>query len=817
MARFGIADDRVRRVVAGGVVPAFAVGRSVAGAAKMLNDALQTSGLPGLVHPNRIHALLSDDPSRGLNEASLSSLERAVSTLFGEGGGARRVEANRVLDDLRARAAPFAASDPGGIGAIAARFDVPPAVLRISLTGERTVETPRQGATSQPHAPAWERRGGSAPDWSHQDDAYERVIDALRRRPLGRIGLVLPTGAGKTRTALRIVLAAMARSPDPSPRAIWVVNTRYLRTQAYRELRALIAREPGLLPRNAMQLAASIEFLTVAEAGRTLASTPATRALAMVVVDEARHAAAPSCGPVLEGALEAACPVLMLTATPNRTDGAPFGVDEIAYAITYRELASRSTVLLPEFIDFPVEDFDWSEEQVARLVTTLVDETAERFEKTLVIAPRIDRVKEFHDAFVARLAGERDHPLAIEDVGYVHSGGNSLGIGNEDFLARFALKPKALIVSAQLLLEGFDDPAIDSVVVTYPSGSVPRLMQAAGRCVRSSPGKHAAYVVQARNDALAYHFDQRWLVQEISDRLRPELLDARHASRGERDAAIAALLERHNVPASQRRRAASEIAVASDPTVRILLYGYPYFGEAEAFDAKAAWGALVETAETSAAFRSAFNLFCAAGADRPDPATFLAVHGSAFGLRRDPAPGSLWSRMVEILTAADFAREEIHCGGLAAATGRGRPVRRHGPTTWLRYATFSLAPRLPQGLESFLADCHNGLDVEAALADDACGTRRIVKIPVPLGGSEATMLDAEMVAELDAFLAEAVTALSAAAPADRHALLAGLVATTRRNLTPRLAAQAGALLRAEDRAARTYELGAAPVTEGGRS
>ena len=36
--------------------------------------------------------------------------------------------------------------------------------------------------------------------------AIADTLDAFRRRPASKVGLILPTGAGKTRTALRIVL-----------------------------------------------------------------------------------------------------------------------------------------------------------------------------------------------------------------------------------------------------------------------------------------------------------------------------------------------------------------------------------------------------------------------------------------------------------------------------------------------------------------------------------------------------------------------------------------------------------------------------------
>lgn len=39
--------------------------------------------------------------------------------------------------------------------------------------------------------------------------------------------------------------------------------------------------------------------------------------------------------------------------------------------------------------------------------------------------------------------------------------------------------------------------------------------QVVGRALRAAPGKTAARVIQVRESAVEYHFDQRWLRQDI--------------------------------------------------------------------------------------------------------------------------------------------------------------------------------------------------------------------------------------------------------------------------------------------------------------
>ena len=250
------------------------------------------------------------------------------------------------------------------------------------------------------------------------------------------------------------------------------------------------------LPSDSIQLLSKrIEFIMVSKLDESL-KDPEARPL-LVIVDEAHHAAATSYGPIFD----VSYPLngLFLTATPNRTDGLPIGIDEIAFTTTYKELADRGVILIPEFEDVDVPDFQWSEQTVRDLADKVITRCGEDYVKVLVLAPTVNRVEEFQKALVDRLNSEPNHPLSEEDIGFVHGTGNSLMLrdasgeevraSTDEFIEHFMAKPAAIIVSAQILLEGFDDPEINAVVITYPSNSMVRLMQAAGRCVRYTPGK----------------------------------------------------------------------------------------------------------------------------------------------------------------------------------------------------------------------------------------------------------------------------------------------------------------------------------------
>lgn len=798
MARVSISNERVRKLVDQNLVPLFLAERSTARLCKVLNSRLSESGIEGTIHPNRIHALLSDDVSRGVNEATLELVEQASSALQ-SADGEWKDRSDKHIAQLSAEADFLRRNRGLDDRAIEKRLGLPPAITRYVFSKGAPAPLSRPG--DQVLAPARKKPG--APDWSFQDVAIAHTLDAFRQRPTSKVGLILPTGAGKTRTALRIVLEHLAQAEGTDAPVYWVTHRKNLRTQAHRELQKLLSTGKDQVPDNASALLNRIKFVMVSALPEILA--PDATPPALVVVDEAHHAAAPSYQPIFDASYPV--PALFLTATPNRMDLLPIGIDEISFTITYRELEERGVIVMPEFLDFPVDDFEWSEDQVRDLANFVIEEGAGPFTKILVLAPRIDRVEEFHDALVTALGFDSDHPLDEEDIGYIHGTGNSLHIDNDDFLDLFAKKPRAILVSAQILLEGFDDPAINTVVLTYPSQSVVRLMQAAGRCVRYSPEKNAAYVVQARNDDLAYHFDQRWLYQEISDYLRPELLDINYASEADLAQKVASLFEQHNVKPIVRDRISERLSELSPgETCRLLFYGYPYYGEADRFDELATWGAFLETPDNSAAFRGVFNAFSALGAHLSDPTEFLAREGARFGIKKDLSSGSMWTGMMQVLTSSFFAREEIY--GSNAMAKASRPSKgRQGPTTWLRYVTFNFRPQVASELTEFLADCYNREKVIADYLDNPGTFALAVKIPLPLAGHEAWLLTSEEAGVLDSCVATLRNKLIDTEPADQIGVLAAYLASAdHRGLPTRVFLRVEAFLNADQHDARVLRL-----------
>lgn len=772
--RLNVRSEPVTTLVREGIGPLFLALGNVAAVTKSLNDALAAAGDEPALHANRLHTLLSDDISRGLNKSTLEMISRACHLAL-TADRSLLLTAHERLEGIRA---DVATRGLRGTAAIGQALGLPPGVARLVASDGDIAPPPLSSA------PAAVSRVQSEPDWSYQDVAVARCVIALGRKKDARVGLVLPTGAGKTRTALRTVLTILSKHPDPTAVAIWVTHRLNLREQAFRELRKMIAaRQPETLTFDAGALAERVKFQMIGDF-RQAEPAPDAPPVALVVVDEAHHAAAPTYQEALEDAFNA--PTLFLTATPNRPDSLPIGMDEIAYTITHKELADRGAVLRPEFLEFPVSDFDWSAEAVEELADYIVGHTRHQFGKVLVLAPRVDKVKEFYEALVRRLAEEADHPLLATDLGYIVGAGNSLGIDNEDFLSRFGAKGRGVIISAQLLLEGFDDPSIDTVVITYASSSVIRLMQAAGRAVRYSPGKLKAYVVQAKNSDIAYHFDERWLYQDIDDYLRPRLIDHEYSNLANLRSLVEQELRSHNVDAEATERALEQLkTIAPGDRCRLFLYGLPYYASRADFDAKAKWGALLETPENSLGVRSIFNEFCLLGADIPDPTDFLTKEGRKFDLTPSTARDGLWREMTGLLLSSYLAKKEMSEPTLDP-TQEHRPYVRSGSSTWLRYVTFTYRPAIPAELSAFFADCHNAADLESLFLEAPAACAVAVKLPLPLGKFEGHLLEGAAWTALQEAVVELRAQLFKSAPADQVGQLAMFLASTRCRVGARL-------------------------------
>lgn len=763
MARRSLSDPSVQQIIDRLVALYLRTG-SVNAMAETLARAGGNDAPDGRIHPNRLHTLLSADPSRGINDSTLSALESSLARLDGlesAGDGAAAGEARRAAILERAAASGSACRDEAQ--AIADELGIPPAVV-LSVTGWAESTHAAERAPG-PYGPAPEQR---EPDWSYQDMAYKRCRLALHRTPGRKVGLIVPTGGGKTRIALRVVLGELHDSADRDSVVVWVTHRKRLATQAHRELQEMVTSGTPEVPDDAVALLARrVRFVLTTDLQRVMDEVQKVH---MVVIDEAHHAAAPSYRPVFE--TRPAVPGLFLTATPRRRDERHIGIDEVAFSITYRQLFERGVLIEPTFETQVVPPNAWTDAAALDdFAEYLLDRAEQEFVKALVVTTTVERVRALHAALERMLLDHSDHILGLEDIGWVHGSGSSTGATPEDFLDDFLGQARGILVATSSLLgEGFDDPGINAVVVTFPSTSLVQLMQVAGRCLRFARGKRRAFVVQVKDSPLAYHFEQRWLYREISDVLHPQLVDIEYSSKDNLRQKVEGLLRERNVRDEVRTAALARLeGIVEGETCAFLLTGLPYSGPVEAFAQDARWSAVLETPENSDLFREIFNEFCERETQPKDLPTFLKAYLSV-----NVSPGSEWQGYMNMIQAAEYARREIQ-----EQEYEGRSSRPYAPnkgTTWLTYVTFTYSPTVPAELREFLRPCVNADRVLAEYATDPGRWTLVVRLLLPLAGAFAWLLDAAQSAMFAACRQELTERVRGAAPADGFSVVAAWLA-----------------------------------------
>lgn len=752
MARHHLGDARVQAAVTE-LVDLFLREGTVRGVAAALQEALEQAGNDRKVYPNRIHTLLGGDPTRTVNTGSLEAVEAAL-TLIGPAKPSAVVD--RRAAEVRGLLATTGAA-PDRIDQVATRLGFPTGVVGF-MAGHGPTELPSARAATTV-------RASTAPDWSWQRDAVAACVRSLESAPGRKAGLVVPTGGGKTRIALSVGLQLLAAAEDDDSEILWVTHRRHLHRQARRALQQLLHQEDGLPPDAASLFAHRFRFAMLRDLPEQMAANRA--ALRLVIVDEGHHAAAPSYQPLFEAVPTPR--VLFLTATPNRADGLPIGIDEVAYTITYRELFERGCIVEPIF-DPPLtmDSLDWSTpDGLNDLADFLLERTEDDLSKVLVVVSRVDRAETLYNAIADLHDGRLDHSLSADDIGFCHGSRSSAGSDPDAFLDSFAARPSGLLVAtSQLIGEGFDDSAIDGVVLTYPSNSISHLMQVAGRALRYAPGKDTAHIIQVRNSALEYHFEQRWLYQDISDRLRPELVDLGYESAEALRRLVAEVLHDHRVPEKVRVRVVWELdRVRSGETVRLMLAGLPYYDDPGHFADRAEWQAILVTARDHERFRRIFNLVSDRGVGTHDPVTFLGQF-----VEVDRRAGSNWKSYVDLVEAMDHARKEID--GTPFPGSKARRYELGQATTWLRYVTLTYSPALPSELQEFLADAVNRTEVATEYLTSPETWSLAVRVRQPLGAFEAFLLRHDEASWLTERREEVIRKLREAAPLDAYATLA---------------------------------------------
>ncbi len=311
----------------------------------------------------------------------------------------------------------------------------------------------------------------------YQVACIEQVREAVRAlRAAGkpqRVCVVMPTGAGKTKTHAEIARSAVAKGGS----VLWLAHRAELVDQAVEALRSE-GLSVGAISASAAsrpQPHAAVQVATV----QTLVSRGARPPASLIIADEAHHYVARTFGAVVDAYPRAV--VLGPTATPERGDGKGLGgmFESIVVGARIKQLIELGH-LVPANLIRPHRKLR-SGEIAQRPVDAYLEHARGR--RAIVFSPLVATAEEHAAQF--RALGV---PATMVE-------------GNTDPLARrqafAALRSGAtpVLTNVYIATEGFDIPAIECVILARGCGHAGTYLQMVGRGLRPAEGKTDCVVI----------------------------------------------------------------------------------------------------------------------------------------------------------------------------------------------------------------------------------------------------------------------------------------------------------------------------------
>jgi superfamily II DNA or RNA helicase len=324
------------------------------------------------------------------------------------------------------------------------------------------------------------------------------------------------TGGGKT-----IVMAEILRSLATRGRSAFVlVHRRELIAQTSHKL-DLAGVEHGIIAAGHTGANAPIQIVSVQTLARRLAHISASPDL--ILIDEAHHATAGSWASVIGHWPDALR--LGVTATPVRLDGRGLSAvfDRLVLGPSVADLVFLG-YLSPARIYAPPVRAD-----LHRLAKRAGDfaagECAERMDRPTVTGDAIDHYRRL-------AAGQRAIAFCctVQHAEHVAGSFRAAGIAaatllgsspdRDQIVNRFATNELQVLVTVDVVSEGFDIPAASCAILLRPTASLGLYLQQVGRVLRPAEGKQAAVILDHVGNVHRHGFPDDPRDWSLDDRLR---------------------------------------------------------------------------------------------------------------------------------------------------------------------------------------------------------------------------------------------------------------------------------------------------------
>jgi superfamily II DNA or RNA helicase len=314
---------------------------------------------------------------------------------------------------------------------------------------------------------------------------------------------VLPTGCGKTRVGGTL----LAMKAELGHRSLWVVHTRELVRQAADAIAAIAP--PSVRVGVVMAESDESDADIVVGSIQTLRNPERIAACGMftgaVVIDECHHIRADNgyASLAIYAQETMHCPVVGLTATPFRADGEAIErvLPRCSFERSIPDMIAAGWLVDLRYRAVEIPGLDLSDCKLVRRLGAqdFADaDIAQRVENADVISATVDAtVETLRDrpgpalAFGASVAHARMLADAYNRAG-IRAGaiwGDMPRDERDQILEAWRLGPIKLVANCAVLTEGFDYPAIETVVIARPTMSVGLYTQMVGRGTRIADGK----------------------------------------------------------------------------------------------------------------------------------------------------------------------------------------------------------------------------------------------------------------------------------------------------------------------------------------
>ena len=391
------------------------------------------------------------------------------------------------------------------------------------------------------------------PMYDYQKDAIQALSSHFVDQDLSSGLLVMPTGSGKTRTAIYFLLSEMV---SRGYQVIWLAHRHMLLDQAaegFFNHAGLIKLKNATMKRydilcvsgmhRSIQAAKKEDTVIVASVSSVCRSLKHLKRIlqkkVIIVVDEAHHTLAPSYQNTIK-AIRKARPnakLLGMTATPVRmTEAGSIALHDlydntIIYEKAMSELITQGILAEPVFVSVATEtefETSLSEEEcsyISRkndLPEAVVSRIAEcKARNEVIVKAYLQKRVEFGKTLIFALnimhcillcEELRAHGVVCD---YIHSGRPE----NARIIQAFKDNELEVLVNVNIMTEGSDVPDIQTVMLTRPTQSEGFLMQMIGRGMRgiSIRGTKTVNIVDFHDqwDTFIKWLNPRWLFPTI--------------------------------------------------------------------------------------------------------------------------------------------------------------------------------------------------------------------------------------------------------------------------------------------------------------